>query len=360
MAKRKTLKTASELEQYSEEKEAERSVVRKEIELERVRKTSSDWRRIAQATRKELEVAESRLDVLMAGEKSRTPVVFKARKRQKKSQSMPILIASDWHVEEEVGEEAGPGRKYNLSIAEERIYNFGRRSLTLVNASRSHTEIKECILLLMGDHYSGHIHEELLETTELSPTESILWLRERMSGLIRYIQNEGDFEKITIVGKIGNHSRLTLKPRISTAHKHSLEWILYHMLALEFEADPSIDFVIEPTYHTILDVYGFRIRVHHGDWAGRYQGGIGGLAVPLNRTFAQWNADPMLRSDREILGHWHSWNSSTGTSIVNGSLIGPNKFGIKIKVAPEPPMQGFCLISEKHHTETIRAPVFVE
>ena len=135
----------------------------------------------------------------MAGERSRTPVVFKARKRQKKSQSMPILIASDWHVEEEVGEEAGPGRKYNLSIAEERIYNFGRRSLTLVNASRSHTEIKECILLLMGDHYSGHIHEELLETTELSPTESILWLRERMSGLIRYIQNEGDFEKITIV-----------------------------------------------------------------------------------------------------------------------------------------------------------------
>ena len=68
VAKRKTLKTPAELEEYSEEKDAERTFVRKEIELERARKTSSDWKRIAKATRKELEVAESRLDVLMASE----------------------------------------------------------------------------------------------------------------------------------------------------------------------------------------------------------------------------------------------------------------------------------------------------
>ena len=356
---KKKLKTIQELEKEAESKEEERSAVKRELALDRAKRSQGEWKRMALLTKKELDVAEGRLDVLLATEKPRSPVVFKARKRQKKTQSIPVMIASDWHVEEEVGEETAPGAKYTLDVAEERIYNFGKNSLTLVNAARAHTEINEGILLLLGDHYTGHIHEELRGTTSLSPTESILWLRERISALIHFIQDNGDFEKLTVVGKIGNHSRTTLKPRIATAHKHSLEWLLYHVLALEFEKDKTIDWIIEPTYHTILDVFGMRLRVHHGDWSGRYQGGIGGLAVPLSKSHLKWNQDPHLRADRDIMGHWHSFEASTGKIIVNGSLIGPSKFGIKVQ-SHERPLQSFSLISEKFSDETIRAPVFVE
>ena len=228
MAKKnqKKLKTIKELEDESSSKSEERSVVRRELALDRAKRSEGEWKRLALLTKRELEVAESRLDILLASESSRSPIVFKARKRQSKTQSMPIMLASDWHVEEEVGEETAPGAKYTLDVAEERIYNFGKNSLTLVNASRAHTEIKEGILLLLGDHYTGHIHEELVETTSLSPVESILWLRERISALVHFLQDNGDFEKLTVVCKIGNHSRTTLKPRIATAHKHSFEWLL--------------------------------------------------------------------------------------------------------------------------------------
>lgn len=360
MAKKKqNLKTIEELTELQKEDDQQRESIRREIHLDRAIRSVSEWKRMAQAAKKELEVAEGRIDVLLAADKFRSPIVFKKKKRQTKSQSMPILIASDWHVEEEVGEETGFGRKYNLDIAEERIYNFGENGLALVNSSRAHTQINELLLLFLGDHFSGFIHEDLVEVAQLSEIEVILWLRERMSALIKYLQREGDFDKITIVGKIGNHSRTTMKPRVSTAHKHSLEWLLYHVLALEFANDKSIEWVIEPTYHTIVDIYGFKVRIHHGDWVGRYQGGIGGLAVPLSKAHLRWNQDPNLKADRDIIGHWHSWEGSTGKVIVNGSLIGPTKFGVKIQ-AMERPVQGFSLISEKFCDETIRAPVFVE
>ena len=361
MAARKQtkLKTIAELETAAGAKDEERSSVRRELALDRAKRSEGEWKKLALLAKKELEVAEGRLDVLLASEQPRSPIIFKPAKRQLKTQSIPIMIASDWHVEEEVGEETAPGALYTLDVAEERIYNFGKNSLTLVNAARAHTQVKEGILLLLGDHYTGHIHEELHETTSLSPVESILWLRERISALIHYLQDNGDFEKLTIVCKIGNHSRTTLKPRIATAHKHSFEWLLYHILALEFERDKTIEWVIEPTYHTMLDVYGMKLRVHHGDWSGRYQGGIGGLAVPLSKSHLKWNQDPHLRADRDIIGHWHSFAESTGRIIINGSLIGPNKFGIKVQ-SHERPLQSFSLISEKFCDETIRAPVFVE
>jgi len=361
MAKKQKIKLKSpeDILRESKDDEEERASVRRELALDRVKRSQGEWKRLAVQAKKELEIAETRIDTLLAMGEPRSPIKFKPTKRQKKSQSIPIMIASDWHVEEEVGEETAPGALYTLDVAEERIYNFGKNSLTLVNAARAHTEVKEGILLLLGDHYTGHIHEELVETTSLSPVESILWLRERISALIHFLQDNGDFEKLTVVGKIGNHSRTTLRPRISTAHKHSFEWLLYHVLAAEFEKDKTIDWVIEPTYHTILDVYGMKIRVHHGDWSGRYQGGIGGLAVPLSKSHLKWNQDPHLRADRDIMGHWHSFESSTGKIIVNGSLIGPNKFGIKVQ-SHERPLQSFSLISSKFADETIRAPVFVE
>ena len=193
MAKKKQtkLKTIEELENEVIAKDEGRSVVRRELALDRAKRSEGEWKRLALTAKKELEVAEGRLDILMATERHRSPIIFKARKRQIKSQSIPIMIASDWHVEEEVGEETAPGTLYTLDVAEERIYNFGKNSLTLVNASRAHTEIKEGILLLLGDHYTGHIHEELRETTSLSPTESILWLRERISALTHFQGKNG-------------------------------------------------------------------------------------------------------------------------------------------------------------------------
>ena len=153
------LKTPDELITVGEDEERDHTAVRNQIALDKVRRSGREWKRIAVQAKKDLELAEDRVDALLSLAEQRSPLRFKAKRRQSKSQSMPILIASDWHVEEEVGDETSAGAEYNLDIAEERIFNFGKNSLALVDASRAHTQINECILLLLGDHYTGHIHE---------------------------------------------------------------------------------------------------------------------------------------------------------------------------------------------------------
>jgi hypothetical protein len=340
------------------DEEAQREETRRQLELSRLRANATEWRRIAEGARRELEVADARIDALLKIKQYSKPIKIKRRVKQGKNQSTAVLVASDWHVEEEVEPDQVSGlNRYNLEIAEARIEKFWRNSLTLTDIARSHTQINDLLLLLLGDFYSGRIVEELTEITALSPVEAVMWLKPRIQAGIDYLLEHGDFERITVVGKIGNHSRITVKPRVANAEKHSLEWLLYFALADIYQGNPRVVFNLEPSYHTIIDVYGFKLRVHHGDYL-RYQGGIGGLSVPLNRAIFQWNRG--APADMDAMGHWHSWSASIGRAIVNGSLIGYNRFGVKIKAEFEPPQQGFFTISEKYGCETMRAPVFVE
>jgi len=331
---------------------------REQLKLSKLRADLAHWKRVSRNTQDELATADARIEVLLDTKKVSKPVKVRKRAKAGKSQSTAVLVASDWHVEEEVlPEQVNDLNRFNLEIAEERIEKFWRNGLVLVDSVRGATQVNDLVLLLLGDFYSGHIHEDLVEITSKSPIESIMWLQPQLVRGIDYLLEEGGFAKLHIVGKIGNHSRLTRKPRVATAEKHSLEWLMYHNLAQHYADEPRVVFTLEPSYHTILDLYGYRVRVHHGDWL-RYAGGIGGLSVPLNKAILQWNRG--LPVDLDVMGHWHSWTASIGRAIVNGSLIGHNPFGIKIKAEFEPPQQGFFLVSEKYGRETLRAPVFVE
>ncbi len=150
---------------------------------------------------------------------------------------------------------------------------------------------------------------------------------------------------------------MTKKSRIQTLEKHSLEWLLYRFMAWHYRNEPRVQFNLTPGYHTIVDVYGLKIRAHHGDWLG-YSGGIGGLGIPLRKAINQWNKALPVQLD--VIGHWHWYTSSIGECIVNGSGIGYSPFSIKIKGDYEPAQQAFFTISEKYRRLTLRAPIFLE
>lgn len=83
-----------------------------------------------------------------------------------------VVLASDWHVEEEVDPESIAGRnQYNLEIAEQRIDRFFNSIIWNVQHQRSskHLAIRDMVLWLGGDLMSGYIHEELQEGNQLSP-----------------------------------------------------------------------------------------------------------------------------------------------------------------------------------------------
>jgi hypothetical protein len=128
--------------------------------------------------------------------------------------------------------------------------------------------------------------------------------------------------------------------------------MMYHMLAKHLGS--SAQFVISDGYHLYLDVAGQTVRIHHGDGL-KYQGGIGGLTIPVEKAIASWNKG--IQADLDIFGHWHQSQQSPKW-ICNGSLIGHNAYSIAIKAPFEPPSQTYFLL-DKRHGRTITAPILL-
>src|SRR3990167_7591922 len=133
---------------------------------------------------------------------------------------------------------------------------------------------------------SGNIHEELLENCLLRPIEAALYAQELIQSGIELLLNSTKL-KLTIVCVCGNHSRITGKTHISTEQGNSLEYFMYHTLKQRLECNRAT-FVIGDGYHVYFPIYDYAFRFHHGH-SLRYQGGIGGLTIPVNKAVAQWN-----------------------------------------------------------------------
>lgn len=278
---------------------------------------------------------------------------IKPRGKGQGSESTALLIASDWHCEEVVDAGTVSGlNSYSPRIAQDRSASFWRHGLQLVEMARSRSRVDTVVVGLLGDFISGYIHDELVEVNAMSPTQAIVFAGEMIESGLRMLIKDGGFKRIVAVCCVGNHGRTTHKRRVATNIQNSYEWLLYYMLRRQL---PEIEWQLPTGYHNLLTVYDTRIRFHHGE-SVRYQGGVGGLTIPLNKAISQWNrAKP---ADLDILGHWHQRFSSR-SAVVNGSLIGYNAFAVEIKAEYEPPAQSFALIHPRHG-KTVEAPIFVE
>lgn len=268
-----------------------------------------------------------------------------------KNDAVAFAIASDWHVEETVDPKTVNNlNRFNLEIAERRINEFFRRVVKLTEIQRHGTTVDILVLALLGDHMTGYIHEELRETNGLSPTETVLWLSDRIGSGLQFLSE--NFGRLIIPCSYGNHGRNTIKPRHATGAKNSYEWMLYQILKKQF---PQHEWQIADGYHNYLDVDGRIIRFHHGDGL-RYQGGVGGLTIPVEKAIAQWNK--AIPADLDVFGHWHQ-SQQNPKWISNASLIGHNAYAISIKAGFEPPSQTYFLMDKKRG-RTITAPLFLD
>lgn len=265
--------------------------------------------------------------------------------------AVAFAIASDWHVEETVDPKTVNGlNSYNLDIAQQRVRAFFQKVVRLTEIQRSGTKIDTLVLALLGDLMTGYIHEELREGNGLSPTETILWLQDEIAAGLSLL--EPCFEQIIIPCSWGNHGRTTIKPRHATGAKNSYEWMLYHVLRKQM---PQFDWRISNGYHNYLEVDGRMIRFHHGDDL-KYQGGVGGLTIPVEKAIAQWNK--AIHADLDIFGHWHQ-SQQNPKWISNASLIGHNGYAIAIKAGYEPPSQTFFLMDAKRG-RTVTCPIYLD
>lgn len=306
-----------------------------------------------------LDEANQKLNLILGikermGNQPPKKIVLKA---QGSSESVAVMIGSDWHLEERIDPKTVDGvNEYNPKIAEDRIVRFFQNGLSMTDMCRSRSKIKKLVLALLGDIITGYIHEELLESNYLTPPEATMKAYSIIRGGIKFLLDEGGFDEIIVPCCVGNHGRTTQRMRVSTSVLNSYEWMLYQMLVNYFndQKEKRVKFHVADGYFVFMDIYQTKVRFHHGDDV-RYEGGVGGLTIPLNKAIAQWNK--MKKVDVDCLGHWHTRINSRDF-VVNGSAIGYSPYSIRIKASYEPPSQSFFLVHPERG-KTVEVPIFL-
>lgn len=266
-----------------------------------------------------------------------------------------VWVASDWHLEEGVKPEwVNNLNHHDLRVSQNRSKQFFEHGLRLTDMLSRDVHLERIVLALLGDFITNDIHEEMKEVNLLTPMEAILFAQEQIASGIQYILDNSSYE-LTLVCASGNHGRTTDENYYSTEYGHSLEHYMYRSLAKHFENNKRVQIIINNAYHTILDLYGYRIRFHHGH-AIRYGGGVGGLYIPVNKKISQWNHAIPVNLD--VFGHFHTYRDG-GTFVSNGSQIGYNAYALRNGLPFERPQQALFLVDEKRG-KTISAPILYE
>ena len=322
-----------------------RAAKAEKLELERSVKY---WQNIAHEN-------EEQLNTYLAITQGKKAEPIVAKKHKNVSETTAFLVCSDWHIEENITLESVNGlNESDLGIAKSKVDRLFISAVKLCKIWGTSTHIKNLILALLGDFMSGYIHDELVEDNDLSPVETILVVFQKICGGIDYILEHTDYT-LVIPCTIGNHSRTTEKPRRQTAYKNNYEWLMYNFLADTYKNEPRVTFQIAQSYFTYLTVYDKVIRFHHGDWL-RYNGGVGGISVPVVKAIDKWNIS--RKADIDVFGHWHQFKDFN-TWVSNGSLIGYNAFAIYIKAAFERPSQTLFML-EKNKGKTATMPIYLD
>lgn len=266
-----------------------------------------------------------------------------------------IVLLSDVHCEEVVRAETVNGlNSFDLNVCDARLTELQERFFAMLEHERQLARVDRVVLWFGGDLISGMIHPELAEENSLHPLAAIRWIGQRLRGFLDAVADAA--QEVVVATSCGNHGRTTEKLRTNeadTSYEHHL-----YLTMRAAEARPNVRWQVGEGHLNYLDLDGFKVRFCHGH-AVRYQGGIGGIHVPLNKAIAAW--DTTERADLTCLGHWHqfSWGRA-GRYVSNGSVIGHSAYAVRIKATYEPPCQAAIVIDHGRREVTKAYPLFCD
>jgi hypothetical protein len=273
-----------------------------------------------------------------------------------RSETVPLLLCSDWHCGAVVDPATVCGlNRYDVDIFHERAGALFRNTLRVVRMLRSTAQVSKCVIWLGGDLIDNWLHPDQVETQLLSPTQQLIECERAIVAGLDHLLEHGEFDQIIVPCSFGNHGRTTEKMRAGNAAATSYEWLMYQSLSRHYRQEPRIAFNISDGNILYVDVLGHKLRFHHGD-AIRYGGGVGGITIPLQKWV--YRQDQGIKADHSFFGHFHQLTMGQNWS-VNGSLIGATPYGMKLGFAPERPQQLLrCIDSERGFT--ISAPILTD
>jgi hypothetical protein len=136
-----------------------------------------------------------------------------------------MLALSDMHFDEVVNPDEVDGlNAYDRRIAEIRLKRWATNVVKLSRDYLAGVKYEGIVLALLGDTFSGDIHEELSETNDDTAMGSLLHWSEQIAAAIELLTSI--CPKIHVVATPGNHGRTTRKPRAKLRAKTNFDWLL--------------------------------------------------------------------------------------------------------------------------------------
>lgn len=275
--------------------------------------------------------------------------------------AIPSLLLTDIHWDESVEPDQVEGYNcYNRPIASMRVKRAYTKSVSLARNYFSGVEYDGFQLFLAGDLLSGIIHEELTETNQGKVCESIVSILDPLESGINLLAEE--FGKVNITAVVGNHGRLTKKPRSKFRAKDNFDWLIYKLIQRQMAGRKNITVDVSPSADAPVTLYNTKYRLTHGD---QFKGGSG-ISAELSPLLIGSHRKSKRQSaigkpyDVLVMGHWHQtlWLPSKGI-IMGGSVVGYNEHAYMSNFSPEPPQCSLWLTTPENGI-TLCAPVFLQ
>lgn len=269
-----------------------------------------------------------------------------------------VAMLSDCHFDEVVNpDELGGLNAYNREIATQRLQRWAEGIIKVARHYLAGVTYDGAVVLLGGDIFTGNLHD-LAETNEDTLFGSLLYWSEQIAAALTMIADE--FERLHVACVVGNHGRLTRKPRTKMRARDNLDYLLGHMLARELRSE-RITFDVPENTDAWVPVYGVTHLLTHGDQTTG-GGGIGGIFPPVMRMTArkaQRYAAEGRTFDLVTMGHWHQQIVAPELGmIVAGSLKGYDEYAAVMNFRPERPQMPMWLVTPEKGI-TVTAPILV-
>jgi len=273
--------------------------------------------------------------------------------------AIPSMLLTDIHWGEKVeANEIGGINSYTVLIAQQRVRRAFEKAILVSQQYWSGVRYEGFNLMLGGDILSGIIHEELRETNEESVFASILGVVEVLTAGCVLLAEQ--FPKLHIAAVVGNHGRLTRKPRAKHKVEESLDWMVYQMLGRELAKYENVTMQVAESADCRFEIYNTKYCLTHGD---QFRGGSGiaaalsplllGAHRKLKRDAAAGNPFDVL-----VMGHWH-YSYTLQDLIVGGSVVGYNEYAYVNNLAYQSPRAQLWLTTPEYGI-TSHCPLFVQ
>lgn len=276
------------------------------------------------------------------------------RKRQPRGEhrATAVAVLSDTHFDEVVNPDELDGlNAYNREIAGLRLERFFDRIPWLAKSHLDGLTYDGIVLPVLGDLVSGNLHD-LQETNDAYLPDTVSYWPERIASGIEYLADE--FGRVHVPWIVGNHGRLTRKPRTKGRVRDNLDWLLGQLVSGAL-TDERITFDIPDSTDVLVPVYDYTILCTHGDQASGGQG-IAGIWPPLFRMLQKKRVRAAF--DLLLMGHFHQLIPPATGLGVNGALKGYDEFAAVNNFRPEPAQQMFFTVVPEHGV-TWSAPIRV-